>query len=125
MENFKVGDLIDDRYEVLSILGEGGMGVVYKVKDRLLSHVIALKTLLPDFVHYDEALTRFINEVKVSLMLNHPNIIRVYDIRRLNDMYFMTMQYIEGFTLFDWLKDNPQRDVGLVLDIHTNSKTCF
>ena len=117
MGHFEVGDVIDDRYEVLSVLGEGGMGVVYKVNDQILAQVVALKTLLPAFVQHEEALTRFINEVKVSLMLNHPNIIRVYDIRRTDDIYFMTMQFIEGFSLYDWLEANPRKDVGLVLDI--------
>ncbi|MBN2126101.1 MAG: SUMF1/EgtB/PvdO family nonheme iron enzyme [Deltaproteobacteria bacterium] len=117
MSKFNVGDTIDDRYEVINILGEGGMGVVYKVNDNILSQVVALKTLLPAFVQHQEALTRFINEVKVSLMLNHPNIIRVYDIRRMQDLYYMTMQFIEGFSLFDWLNDNPNRDVGRVLEV--------
>ncbi|MBW1799418.1 MAG: SUMF1/EgtB/PvdO family nonheme iron enzyme [Deltaproteobacteria bacterium] len=117
MSNFEVGDVIDDRYEVISILGEGGMGVVYKVTDNLLAQIVALKTLLPAFVQHEEALTRFINEVKVSLMLNHPNIIRVYDIRRTADIYYMTMQFIEGFSLYDWLETNPNKDIGQVLDI--------
>ena len=117
MSNFDIGEVIHDRYEVLAILGEGGMGVVYKANDNLLSQVIALKTLLPAFAQHEEALTRFINEVKVSLKLNHQNIIRVYDIGRLGQLYYMTMQFIEGFSLFDWLKDNEKRDVGQVLDI--------
>jgi serine/threonine-protein kinase len=119
MSNFSVGDLIHERYEVLTILGEGGMGVVYKVKDNLLSQVVALKTLLPAFVKHQEALARFINEVKVSVMLNHPNIIRVYDIGRLEGMYYMTMQFIDGFSLYDWLERNPRRDVGEILEILT------
>ncbi|MFH1488334.1 MAG: bifunctional serine/threonine-protein kinase/formylglycine-generating enzyme family protein [Pseudomonadota bacterium] len=117
MSKFEVGQLIDDRYEVLSILGEGGMGVVYKVSDNILAQVIALKTLLPAFVQHQEALTRFINEVKVSLMLNHTNIIRVYDIRKLQDLYYMTMQFIEGFSLYDWLEENTDIDLGQVLTI--------
>jgi formylglycine-generating enzyme required for sulfatase activity/predicted Ser/Thr protein kinase len=117
MSKFNEGDLIDDRYEVIKVLGEGGMGVVYKVKDNILAQVVALKTLLPAFVQHQEALIRFINEVKVSLMLNHPNIIRVYDIRRLEDIYYMTMQFIDGFSLYDWLEENPKRDIGEVLEI--------
>jgi formylglycine-generating enzyme required for sulfatase activity/predicted Ser/Thr protein kinase len=117
MSKFNVGDVIDDRYEVVTILGEGGMGVVYKVSDNILSQVVALKTLLPAFVQHEEALTRFINEVKVSLMLNHSNIIRVFDIRRTQDLYYMTMQYIEGFSLYDWLDENDKRDIGQVLEI--------
>ncbi|MBN1104095.1 MAG: serine/threonine protein kinase, partial [Deltaproteobacteria bacterium] len=117
MSHFNVGDTIDDRYEVVDVLGEGGMGVVYKVKDNILSQVVALKTLLPAFVQHQEALIRFINEVKVSLMLNHPHIIRVYDIRKLEDIYYMTMQFIEGFSLYDWLEQHAARDVGEVLEI--------
>ena len=109
MTKFGVGDLIDDRYEVDTILGEGGMGVVYKVRDNILNQVVALKTLLPAFVQHEEALARFINEVKVSLMLNHPNIIRVFDIRRTEDIYYMTMQFIEGFSLYDWLRGKHTR----------------
>ncbi len=117
MSNFDIGEVIDNRYEVLAILGEGGMGVVYKANDNLLSQVVALKTLLPAFAQHEEALTRFINEVKVSLKLNHQNIIRVYDIGRIGELYYMTMQFIEGFSLFDWLQDNEKRDVGQVLEI--------
>lgn len=117
MSKFEVGNKIDDRFEILSILGEGGMGVVYKVNDNILSQVVALKTLLPAFVQHEEALTRFINEVKVCLTLNHPNIIRVYDIRRLEDIYYMTMQYIEGFSLHEWLQENSARDIGQVLNV--------
>ncbi len=117
MTIFNKGDLIDDRYKVLSILGEGGMGVVYKVDDNILSAEVALKTLLPDFVQSKEALTRFINEAKVLIKLTHDNIIRVYDIRPLNDFYYMTMQYIEGFSLYDYLKKNPERDIGYMLSI--------
>lgn len=117
MSKFDVGDVIDERYEVLTVLGEGGMGVVYKVQDNILSQIVALKTLLPAFVKHEEALTRFINEVKVSLMLNHPNIIRVFDIRRTQDIYYMTMQYIEGFSLYDWINENPKRDIGQALEI--------
>ncbi|MBN1104700.1 MAG: SUMF1/EgtB/PvdO family nonheme iron enzyme [Deltaproteobacteria bacterium] len=117
MSKFSVGDLIDERYEVIKVLGEGGMGVVYKVRDNILAQVVALKTLLPAFVKHKEALVRFINEVKVSLMLNHPNIIRVYDIRRLDDIYYMTMQYIDGFSLYDWLEEDPKRDIGETLEI--------
>ena len=115
--NFQIGDIVDERYEILDVLGEGGMGVVYKVQDNLLAQIIALKTLLPAFVKHQEALTRFINEVKVSLMLNHPNIIRVYDIRQKDIIYYMTMQYIDGFSLFDWMQENPQRDLGQVLNV--------
>jgi len=117
MSSFAVGELIDDRYEVISILGEGGMGVVYKANDSILKQEVALKTLLPAFVQHEEALTRFINEVKVSLMLNHPNIIRVFDIRKMAELYYMTMQFIEGFSLYDWMQEETERDIGQVLEI--------
>jgi serine/threonine-protein kinase len=117
MSKFNIGELIDDRYVVLSVLGEGGMGLVYKVKDTLLTQNVALKTLLPDFTQHEEVLIRFINEAKVSLKLTHPNIIRVYDIRHLDKLYYITMEYIEGISLNDWLQERHDRDFGQVLDI--------
>lgn len=117
MSKFKVGDCIDQRYEVLAILGEGGRGVVYKVKDSMLSQVVALKTLLPPFAKHGRSLERFINEVRVSLLLNHPNVIRVYGIHRTGDLYYMTMHYVEGISLSQWLKQNPHPDAARVLDI--------
>ena len=122
MDNFRVGDIIDDRYEVLVILGKGGMGVVYKTSDTILSRVIALKTLLPTFVRNKQALIRFINEAKVSLKLTHPNIIRVYDIRKMNSLYYITMEYIKGHNLNHWLKQHPARDPKQILGILT--KVC-
>jgi serine/threonine-protein kinase len=117
MEKFKTGELIDRRYQVLSTLGEGGMGVVYKVSDTMLSETVALKTLLPCFAENREALTRFINEVRVSIKLTHPNIVRVYDIRRMDSLYYMTMEFIDGYSLHTWLRQGSSRDVPQVLDI--------
>jgi len=98
------------------------MGVVYKANDTILSLVLALKTLLPPFVRNKQALIRFINEAKISLKLTHPNIIRVYDIRKVNSLYYITMEYIKGYNLNDRLKQHPDRDPEQTLEILT--KVC-
>ena len=123
-EQFGVGDSIADRYKIISILGKGGMGVVYKVSDSMISEVVALITLLPSLIQEQkqQVLTRFINEAKISLKLTHPNVIRVYDINKSDAFYYITMQYIEGFNLLEWFRGNRKKDTDQI--IHILKKAC-
>src|SRR5688572_25792414 len=70
----------DDRYQILSMLGRGGMGIVYRVLDRELDEVVALKVLEPLVGKASEAVERFKLEIKLARRINHPNVARLYDL---------------------------------------------
>ncbi|SRR5579871_633474 len=86
-------------FEVLSKLGEGGMGVVYKARDTHLDRFVALKVLPPDKVADTERKRRFIQEAKSASALNHPNIIHIYDIDESDGVLFIAMEFVDGKSL--------------------------
>ena len=105
------GDLIANRYRVIGKLGEGGMGVVYRVKDtRLADRMVALKMIHPDLVRHPEAYLRFKEEVITCLELDdHPNVIRVYDFRESDGHPFFTMECLEGRSLREIMDSRKSR----------------
>ena len=96
------GSIINDRYEIICLLGQGGMGTVFKVYDFVESRVVALK-LIREKIFSDKAINRFKNEFKIVTNLKHDNIIEVYDfdIYKKTDTYFITMEYVDGENLSD------------------------
>src|SRR5215510_2677342 len=86
-------------YEVLSILGVGGMGEVYLARDERLKRKLALKFLPREFTRDPERLRRFEREARAASALNHPNIITIYDIGELDGTFFIAAEYVEGQTL--------------------------
>ena len=90
-----VGSTIS-HYKILSELGRGGMGVVYKATDTSLDRTVALKFLAPHLVEDQEGRQRFIREAKAAAALDHPNICTVYEINQEQDQTFIAMAYIEG-----------------------------
>ena len=110
--SFEPGETIADRYEVESILGQGGMGVVYLVQDNLTSQRLALKTLLPQYIDRDRVVHRFVREVKTLRRLNHPSIVRIYDAQRYGSLLFYTMDYIDGRSLRDWIRRRGRLKLG-------------
>ncbi|WP_157726669.1 serine/threonine protein kinase, partial [Thalassotalea crassostreae] len=75
------GQVIANRYEVKELIGQGGMGVVYRAFDKNRGEDIAIKLLLPSLTKNERALERFLNEARVSSMLSHPNIVNVFDVQ--------------------------------------------
>ncbi len=86
-------------YEILSLLGTGGMGEVYKARDTRLHRVIALKTLPAEKVSDPERKRQFLIEARAASQLNHPNIVTIHDIFELNGAYFIAMECVTGVTL--------------------------
>ena len=86
-------------YEILSLLGAGGMGEVYKARDTRLHRVIALKTLPAEKVSDAERKRQFLIEARAASQLNHPNIVTIHDIFELNGAYFIAMECVAGMTL--------------------------
>ena len=111
--------IISKKYEVLGQLGEGGMGVVYKVRHTALETVSALKVMSTHFGDDPDHVKRFYREARVLARLNHPNIVRVIDIDRDEELkfYYFVMEYIEGRTLRDHQRESGPLGVAQVLAI--------
>ncbi len=92
------------RYEILEEIGRGGMGVVYRARDRRLGRVIALKRLPENLRQHPRAVELFLREAQAAAQLNHPNIVTVYDAGE-EDGYYITMELLEGETLQSVLRE--------------------
>jgi serine/threonine protein kinase/tetratricopeptide (TPR) repeat protein len=90
------GALLGQRYEVLQILGEGGMGAVYKARDIELNRMVALKVIRPDLAGNQAIIDRFKQELLLATQVTHKNVIRIYDLSEADGMKFITMEYVEG-----------------------------
>jgi serine/threonine-protein kinase len=104
--NYEIGARVGD-YEILAILGAGGMGRVYKVRNILSDRVEAMKVLLPDLAGNPGLADRFMREIKVQASLDHPNIAALYAALRLENQLIMLMEYIEGTTLEKMMEAAP------------------
>jgi len=101
---FTPGTLLAGRYRIVSMLGKGGMGEVYRADDLTLEQQVALK-FLPDSIAANEsALARFRNEVRIARQVSHPNVCRVYDLGEIDGMVFLSMEYVDGEDLGSLLR---------------------
>jgi serine/threonine protein kinase/tetratricopeptide (TPR) repeat protein len=112
------GHLLAQRYEVLSLLGEGGMGAVYKAKDVELGRMVALKVIRPDLARNRAILDRFKQELILATQVTHRNVVRIYDLGEAEGIKFITMEFVEGEDLAAVLHQRtklpPQEAVGIV-----------
>lgn len=90
------GDVLGGRYEILQLLGEGGMGAVYKARDRELDRPVALKLIRPEMASSAAMLARFKQELLLSRQVTHKNVIRIYDLGDADGVKFITMEFVEG-----------------------------
>lgn len=104
--NYEPGSRVGD-YEILAVLGAGGMGRVYKVRNVISDRVEAMKVLLPDLTGDTELADRFMREIKVQARLQHPNIAALYTALRIENQLLMFMEYVEGATLENTLQSGP------------------
>jgi serine/threonine-protein kinase len=93
---FPPGAVLAQRYRIVSLLGRGGMGEVYRADDLLLRQPVALKFLPAYATASEPALSRFLDEVRIARQLSHPNVCRVYDIGEAEGLTFITMEYVDG-----------------------------
>jgi len=112
----KIGQLIKERYEIVELLGEGGMAFVYKAKDMQLKRMVAIKTLKPNYVEQTTFVERFKREAQTAANLNHPNIVQIFDWGIEEEPYFV-MEYIEGNTLTSIISNRKSISLSDVLFI--------
>ena len=99
-----IGTLLDNRYEILEVIGTGGMAVVYKARCNRLNRLVAIKVLKQELSQDEEFRRRFHAESQAVAMLSHPNIVSVYDVSHSNNLDYIVMELIEGITLKQYLE---------------------
>ena len=99
-----IGRLLDNRYEILEVIGTGGMAVVYKAKCHRLNRLVAIKILKDEFSKDEEFRRRFQAESQSVAMLSHPNIVSVYDVSSSGDIDYIVMELIDGITLRQYME---------------------
>ncbi len=102
--NHYIGQLLDDRYEILEVIGTGGMAVVYKALDHRLNRPVAIKILKDEFSGDDEFRRRFRAEGEAVAMLSHPNIVQVYDVSSSDTANYLVMELINGISLKQYME---------------------
>ena len=98
-----IGKKLDGRYEIRELIGVGGMANVYKAYDVLEDRIVAVKILREEYMDNDEFMRRFRNESRAISLLDHPNIVKVYDVIFSNRIQSIVMEYIDGITLKDYI----------------------
>ncbi len=112
------GHTFASRYEVKEILGQGGMGTVFKAVDRELGEVIAIKTLKQEFLKDDPtALERFKSEIRLARKVSHRNIVRTHDLGERDGVYFITMEYVEGTSLKQLVRSRGRLPIAVALSV--------
>ena len=99
-----IGRLLDNRYEILEVIGTGGMAVVYKARCHRLNRLVAIKILKDEFSRDEEFRRRFHAEGEAVAMLSHPNIVQVYDVSSTDNADFIVMELIDGITLKQYME---------------------
>ncbi len=107
-----LGHLFANRYRIEQILGRGGMGVVYKAVDSQLDEMVAIKTLPGDVMtRSPEDLERFKREIRLARKITHRNVLRTYDYGEAEGVYFISMEFVRGYTLSELLEEAPNRQM--------------
>src|SRR5580658_3289123 len=118
---FQIGDVLGGRYEILQLLGEGGMGAVYKAADRELDTFVALKVIRPELASDPSILARFKQELLLAHQVTHRNVIRIYDLGEAQGVKFITMEFIEGKDLRSLIREKrkftPEEAVDVIQQV--------
>ena len=111
------GQLINDRYEILKLIGEGGMANVYLARDTILDRRVAVKVLRGDLAGDEKFVRRFQREALSASSLSHPNIVEIYDVGEDDGNFYIVMEYIEGKTLKQLIKKRGVLSLPETMDI--------
>ncbi len=107
----QTGTVLGGRYEILQTLGEGGMGTVFKARDREVDRIVALKVIRPELAGSQEILQRFRQELVLARKITHRNVSRIYDLGLADGLRFISMEYIDGRELTDMLRERGKLPV--------------
>lgn len=117
-----IGKQLGGRYEILGRVGGGGMAIVYKGLDILLHRHVAVKVLRQQYVHDEEFIQRFRREAQAAASLSHPNVVSIYDVGQEEDIHYIVMEYVEGTTLNEQIKEKAPLQVEEA--VHIASQIC-
>jgi tetratricopeptide (TPR) repeat protein/predicted Ser/Thr protein kinase len=106
--SLEAGDVLGGRYEIMQLLGEGGMGSVYKAMDRELDRPVALKLIRPELAANPAILARFKQELLLAHQVTHRNVIRIYDLGDADGVKFITMEFVEGDDLRTLIREHKK-----------------
>ena len=115
------GTLLQDRYSIEALIGEGGMSYVYRARDQKLGRTVAIKVLKQDYAEDQEFVRKFQDEAKAAAKLNHLNIVSAYDVVDEGDTHFIVMELVEGITLKNYIhrkgKCSEREAIGIALQL--------
>ncbi len=111
------GERFAERYEIVEMLGRGGMGMVYRARDLELDEEIAIKTLKPELLSDAALIERFKTEIRLARRISHRNVVRTHDFGEWSGVYYLTMEYVEGITVRELIDTRGQLGVSATLAI--------
>ena len=117
MRRLAPGARVAGRYRIVELCGVGGMGLVYRADDEELSLPVALKVLRPELSADPSLLDRFRRELVLGRQVSHPNVVRIHDIGQDGDLHFLTMDYVEGRSLRQWMEERGRMDEATAVSI--------
>lgn len=112
-----IGKILGNRYEIIEKVGGGGMALVYKAKCRLLNRFVAVKILRSEFINDEEFINKFRRESQAAASLSHPNIVSIYDVGVEDNIYYIVMEYVNGRTLKQLIREKGKLSIDESLDI--------
>ena len=117
VQELPMGSLFAGRYQIIEEIGKGGMGRVYKVFDKKIKEMIALKLLNPEIRLNEKTIERFHNELKFARKISHKNICRLYHLSEENEIHYITMEYVDGEDLKSTIRRVGQLTIGKAVSI--------
>ncbi len=115
--SFSPGEYFGERYQIIEEIGEGGMGMVFKARDKELNIVVALKMIKPRLSSDPKIVKRFKKELLMARGILHENVIRIHDLGEINDIKYISMNYIEGNSLQEILQSTGKLTIEKSVDI--------
>lgn len=112
-----MSNVLDNRYQLIEKLGDGGMATVYKAKDTFLDRFVAIKLLHTQFNNDSVFVNSFLKEAQKAAKLSHPNIVNIYDVGQCNDQNYIVMEYVEGKTLKEKLAEENKLSLLQIISI--------
>ncbi|NLW91317.1 MAG: protein kinase [Syntrophomonadaceae bacterium] len=111
------GKILGDRYELLEKVGDGGMAVVYKARCQVLDRIVAIKVLNTEYAKDNSFVEKFKTEAQAAARLSHPNIVNIFDVGQDNDVYYIVMEYVEGRTLKEIIREEAPLPIDTAVNI--------